>query len=147
MASHSLVGGDVFGVHALCLFNQRLLDLRDGANTESFKFLLHAADRPEQIHGRGARLADDFADLVELFLEIGGVVRLRIFHAERDAHGSGDANGGRSADDHVADGVCDLLVRATGYIYFFSGQLRLIDEDYAVGRPFESLNHELVVGC
>ena len=32
VASHGLVGGDVFGVDALGFFDERLLDLRDGAN-------------------------------------------------------------------------------------------------------------------
>ena len=96
-----------------------------------FEFLLHAADRPEQVDGGGARLADGFADLVEIFLEIGAVLGFGILYAEGDAHGGGDADGGGSADYHVADHVGDLLVRGAGYVHFFGGQLRLVDEDYA----------------
>ena len=103
-----------------------------------FEFLRHAADRPEQVDGGGARLADGFADLVEIFLEIGAVLGFGILHAERDAHGGGYAYGGRSAHYHVADHVGDLLVRGAGYVDFFGGQLRLIDEDYAaVGSILE----------
>jgi hypothetical protein len=91
-------------------------------------------------------MADDFADLVELFLEVGGVFGSRVFHSERYAHGGGYAYGGGSADYHVADYVGYLLVRGAGYVDFFGGQLRLIDEDYAAGGPFESLDHKLVVG-
>ena len=47
VAAHGLVGGNVFGVHALRFFDQRLLDLRDRTDAEDVKFLLHAADRPE----------------------------------------------------------------------------------------------------
>ena len=126
-------------------FDEFLLDLRDGANAEGFKFLRHAADRPEQVDGGGARLADGFANLVELFLEIGAVLRFGIFHAQCDAHGGGNANGGRSAHNHVADRVGDLLVRGAVYVHFFGGQLRLVDEDDTAGGPFESLDHESVV--
>ncbi len=136
MASHGLVGGDVFGVHALGFFDEILLDLRDGANADALEFLRHAADRPEQVNGGGAGLADGFADLVEIFFEIGAVLGFGILHAEGDAHGGGDAYGGGSADYHVADHVGDLLVRGAGYVHFFGGQLRLIDEDDAAGSPF-----------
>ena len=117
-----------------------------GAGAEGFKFLRHAADRPEQVDGGRARLADGFADLVEIFLEVGPVLGFGILHAQRDAHGGGNANSGRSADDHVADHVCDLLVRGAGYVHFFGRQLRLIDEDDAGVGPFQGLNHESVVG-
>jgi len=72
-------------------------------------------------------------------------VWFRILHAQRKAHAGGNADGRRSADNHVADYVGDLLVRGAGYIHFFGGQLRLIDEDYAAGGPFEGLDHESVV--
>jgi hypothetical protein len=39
----------------------------------------HAADRPKQIHGGGARLADGFADLVEVFLESATFSALEFF--------------------------------------------------------------------
>jgi len=136
VASHGLVGGDVLGVHALGFFDEILLDLRNGANANALKFLRHAADRPEEVDGGGARLADGFADLIEIFFQIGTVFGFGIFHAESDAHGGGDAYGGRSADYHVADHVGDLLVRGAGYVHFFGGQLRLIDEDDAGFGPF-----------
>ncbi len=136
MAAHGLVGGDIFGVHALRFFDQRLPNLRDGADAKGFKFLLHAADRPEQVDGGGARLADGLANLIELFFEVGAVLRFGILHAQCDAHGGGNTYGGGSADYHVADHVGDLLVRGAGYVHFFGGQLRLIDEDYAGFGPF-----------
>src|SRR5208282_2828246 len=145
MASHGLIGGDIFGMHALRLFDQFLLDAFDGADAEGFKFLGHAADRPEQVDGSGARLADGLADLVEIFLEVGAGLGFGILHAERYAHGGGYAYGRGSADYHVADHVGDLLVRGAGYVDFFGGQLRLIDEAYAAGGPFESVDHSSVV--
>ena len=62
-----------------------------------------------------------------------------------NSHGCGDANGGSAANNHVADYIGNLLVSLAGHVGFFSGQLRLVDEAYAVVGPFESLNHGLVI--
>ena len=89
----------------------------------------------------GRVLPNGFADLVEVSLQIGASFGFGILHAERNAHGGGDADGGRSADHHVADHVRDLLVGGAGYVDFFGGQLRLVDEDVRRGqsiRGFES---------
>jgi len=82
-------------------------------------------------------LADRFANLVKIFLEIGGIRGFGILHAECYAHGCSNTNGGGSADDHVADHIGDLLVGGAGYVHFFGGQLRLVDEDYAGFGPFQ----------
>ena len=66
VASHGLVGGDIFGVHALRFFDEVLLDLRDGTNAHALELLLHAADGPEQIDRRRPSLADYVAGLVEV---------------------------------------------------------------------------------
>src|SRR6202050_3295928 len=102
VASHGLVGGNVFGMHALRFFNQRLLDLRNGLDAKALKFLRHAADGPEKIYGRRARLADDIADLVELALQFADALGLGILHAERNAHPGSHANGGRAAPAPLA---------------------------------------------
>jgi len=136
VASHGLVGGDIFGVHALSFFDQSLLDLRDGADAEGFKFYRHAADRPKQVDGGGTRLAVDFADLIEIFSQVGAGLCFGILHAQCYSHGSGNAYCGGSADNHVADHVGDLLVRGAGYVHFFGRELRLVYEDDAGVGPF-----------
>ena len=83
---------------------------------------------------------------MKIFLETGNIFGCGIIDAERDSHRGGDADGGCAAHNHVADHIRDLLMRRASYENFFSGQLRLIDEDYAVVGPFEGLNHKFVVG-
>ena len=68
VTAHGLVRGDVFGVHALRFLDQRLLNLRNSFATQRFKFLRHAADRPEKIYGSGPRLTHVFADPSEFRL-------------------------------------------------------------------------------
>ncbi len=145
MASHGLIGGDVFGVHALRFFDQRLLDLRNGANADALELLLHAADGPEKIHGGGARLADEVADLIEVAFEVACGLGFGVLHRESDAHSCSHADGRRAAHHHVADHIGDLFVRLAGHVSFFGGQLRLVDEAYALVGPFEGLNHDVVV--
>src|SRR5262249_15459601 len=110
--------------------------------------LLHSADRPEQVHGGRTRLADYVANGVEITLEIAVGLSLGVVHAERDPHRGSHADRGSPAPHHVADYVCPLLMCLSGYVDFFSWQLRLIDEAYAFVGPFESLNHRnLIVDC
>jgi hypothetical protein len=142
MASHGLIGGNVFGVHALRLFDEALLDVRNGTNAHALELLLHAPDGPEKIDRGRTRFADDLADLVEVALQIANRFGFRIVHAERDAHGRGDADRRRPAYHHIADDVGHLLMRLAGDVGFFGGQLRLIEEAYAVVGPFESLDHK-----
>ena len=143
VAPHGLVGGYVFGVHALGFFDQILLNLCEGTNPHALELLLHAADRPEEIDGGWTSFADDVADLVELPLEVGHGLRLGVFHAESNSHGRRNADGRRSTHHHGADDIGHLLVCFAGDVSFFRGQLRLVDEAYAVVSPFESLNHDV----
>ena len=76
-------------------------------------------------------------------LEVARRLRVRILHAERNAHCCRDPDCRRSAHHHVADHIGDLIVRGAGYISFFGGELGLIDEANAVLGPFESLDHIL----
>src|SRR6267143_4068036 len=145
VASHGLVGGDVFGVHALGFFDECLLDVRERTDAQEFELLLHATDRPEEIDGGGARLADDFADLVELLLEVVDIVSLGMLHSQGNAHRSGYANRWRAPHDHVTDGIRHLLVGGAGEVCFFGGQLPLIDEAHAGVGPFERLDHRTVL--
>ena len=110
VASHGLVRGNIFRVHALGLFHELSLDLCDGTNPYAFEFLLHPPDGPEKIHRRRPRLADYIADLIEIALEIADRLRLRVLHAQRNPHGCRHADSGRSPHHHRSDGVGNLLV-------------------------------------
>src|SRR6202140_1965379 len=146
VAPHCLVRCDVFRVHALRLFNQIVLDLRDGPDAYALEFFLHSANRPEQIDGCGTRLADEVANLVEVALEVARRLGFGIIHAEGTAHRRRNADRRSPAHHHVADNVGHLLVRRAGDIHFFGRQVRLVDEAYALVSPLQSLNHESVVG-
>ncbi len=113
-----------------------------GPDADALEFLLHAADRPEKIHGRGPGLADEVTDLIEVTLQVAGGFGFGIAYAERDAHGGGNSDRRRPAHHHIADDIGHLLVRGAGDIDFFRRQLRLIDEAYALIGPFKSLNHK-----
>src|SRR5579859_836951 len=147
VASHGLIRGNVFGVHTLRFFNERLLDLRDRADANALELFLHAADGPEQIHRSGARLSDEVADLIEIAFQVAVRFGFGIVYAERNAHGSRDADRRRPAHHHVADDVGYLLVCLAGDVGFFGRQLRLVDEAYAAVGPFKSLNHRKIVRC
>ncbi len=82
-----------------------------------------------------------FADDGDLVVEGGDVGGLRLADAEGDAHGGGDSDGGRAADDHVADDGGDLLVVGGEDVGLLEGKLGLIEEVNAVGEPFEGGNH------
>ena len=102
---------------------------------------LHASDRPEKIDRRRPVLPMRSQIWSKSRFEITVGFGLGIVHAQRDAHGCGHADRRCPAHHHVADDVGDLLMRLAGHVDFFGGQLRLVDEAYAVVGPFESLNH------
>ena len=139
--AHGLVGGDVFGMHALGFFNQRLLDLRQRPHPQHLKLVPHALDRPEKIYRCRPGLPDHIADLIELVLQIAAILSFRSLHPERDTHRRSHANGRRAPHHHVADDIGDLGVSLAGNVSLFGRQLRLINEAHAGIGPFESLNH------
>ena len=81
--------------------------------------------------------------MVEIALQFGVVLGLRVANAQRNSHGSGDTNCRRAPHDHGADGVGNFFVAFAGDVGFFRGQLGLIDEAHARVRPFQSLDHLL----
>src|SRR5437868_14216117 len=64
--SHTLVGRDIFGVHALGLFHKGRLGLDDRARAEVFKLVRHATSSPEGIYGGGRCVGHASAPAVEL---------------------------------------------------------------------------------
>ncbi len=135
MASHGLVRRDVFRVHALRFFNQLPFNLRNGPDADPLVLLLHAANRPEQVHRSRPRFADEVADLVEVALQVARRLRLGIVHAQRDTHARGHTDRRRPAHHHVADHMRHLFVSLTGHINFFGRQLRLINEAHTLFSP------------
>jgi hypothetical protein len=139
-----MVRCNVLRVHAPCFFNQIALDVRNRPHPNTLKLLLHAPDRPEQVHRRRPGLADEVADLVEFALQVALRFRLGVVHAQRDTQRRGHANRRRAPHHHVADHIRDLLMRLAGHINFFGRQLRLVDEAHALVGPFQGLDHKRV---
>ena len=61
-------------------------------------------------------------------------------HSDSDAHGGGNADGGRSADDHVLDRARDLAVIGIGVVDHFAGEPPLVEHDDALGRPADGFD-------
>jgi len=128
------------------LLRLALAYLRDGpgAGSKGFKFL-RLRRIAQEVTAVGARLADDFANPGRnLFFEIGAVLGFGIRHANAmpmPAATPMKALRGRPCSDsrRRPAGAC------AGYIHFFVGQLRRIDEATTRG-PFQGVNHEPVFG-
>ena len=143
MAAHLLINCDVFGVHALRLFNDRVFDLRDWTHSEHFEFLLHSPNCPKQINCSRTRFPDHIAHLIEFSFELSNRFGFGILHTQCDPHPSRNPNRRRAAHHHVANYVRDFLVSRAIDVCFFIRQLRLVNEAYAAFGPFESLNHKI----
>ena len=145
MGAHLFAGGDVLVVHAAGLGDDGGFDLRDGG-VFCGEFVVEIADlvdAPEEVDGGGAGLGEGLRDDGDLF----GEGRKRGGGAAVDtdghAHGGRDADGGCSADDHVADDGGDLLVVGREDVGLFEGELGLVEEVNAGREPFEGGNHLL----
>ncbi len=89
----------------------------------------------------GRVAARTLADLIEFDLEGRDAGGCAPGDAEGHAHGGGDADRGRAADDHGGDGVRYFLVTSGEDVGFLKGQAGLVEEAYAVLCPFECGNH------
>ena len=145
MASHGLVGSDVFRVYALGFLYQSLFDLPDGLDACPLQLFLHPTNGPEQVHGRRASLPDNFTSFIKIFLQTADGVCFRVLHGQCQTHGGSYADGRGSTYDHVANDIRHLLVRLARDVHFFSRQLCLIYEANTRVGPFKCVNH-LVVG-
>ena len=117
MASHGLVGSDVFGVHALRFFDEVLFDLRDRTNAHVFKLLL-TANGPEEVNGGRPTLTNQVASLVKVAFQLARGFRFGVLGRQCYAHGRGHADGRRSAHHHAPDGIM-LPRRSAGNVGFF----------------------------
>ena len=82
----------------------------------------HARHRPREIHRRGTGVADDFGRLQKRLVVVTGLER------EHHAPGSGDADEGRPAHPHVADGLDRVLPSRENATLKAEGKQRLIDD-------------------
>ena len=137
VGSHGAVGGNVLVVDGNRLVNQSLLDERDGAGAYLFKTALHAADGPEEIHGRRAGLAHQSADLSQSVAELRDASGRQVARAEGNAHGGGHSNGRSATHNHGADGIGHFLIRAAGDPELLGGELGLVNEKYAGLGPLQ----------
>src|SRR6185369_5712461 len=141
MASHGLVGSDVFRVDALGFLYQSLFDVPDGLDACPLQLFLHATNGPEQVHRRRASFPDKLTSFIEIFLQSANGVGFRVLHGERQPHRGGYADGGGSTYDHVANDIRYLLVRLARDVDFFGRQLCLIYEANTRVGPFKCVNH------
>ena len=146
VAPHRLIGGNVFGVHALRFRDEHLFDLRYRTRPQPLKFLLHAPNRPEKIHRGWTSLADNVANLVKFRFQFADGADVRVLHAQRNAHRRGHANGRRAAYHHGANHLRDFFMGRAIDVGFFRRQLRLINKAHSGFGPFKSLDHKTVVG-
>ena len=139
--------GDVLVVHLAGAGDDQVLDLGDGGvgGGEGVIEVADLADAPEEIDGGGAGGGKVIADDLDFRGEGGDGGRGAAVDAEGDAHGSGDANGHGAADDHVTDDGGDLLIVSGEDVGFLEGELGLVEEVDAGGKPFEGGNHVEVV--
>ena len=103
--------------------------------------LLHALDRPEQIHRGRPRRGHQVADLLELGGELLGAGRRAAAHAERDAHRGRHANRRRAANHHRLDRLRDVFRRLAGDVDLGCRQLPLVDHHDRVVFPFNRRQH------
>src|ERR1700679_296746 len=139
MSAHLFAGGDVFVIHAAGFGYYGGFDFGD-RSIFCGEFVVHAADfvdAPEEIDGGGAGFGEGFGDDVDFGsqgFKIGGGAAV---DSDGHAHGGRDADGRGSANDHVADDGGDLLVIGCEDVGFFEGELGLVEEVNAGGKPFE----------
>jgi len=138
VGSHGLAGGDVFVVHAAGLGYDCCFDLRDG-RVLCGQVVVDAADLvdgPEEVDCGGAGFGEGFADDFDFGVEGRDGGGGAAVDADGYAHGATDADGGGSADDHVADDGGDLLVVGGEDVGLLEGKLGLVEEVNASGEPF-----------
>lgn len=143
VGSHLLAGGDIFVVHATGFGDNGGFDLGDGSifGGQGVVEVANLLDAPEEIDRSGTSFGEGFCDDRYFF---GKRLKSGCFTAvdpESHAHRGRDADGGGSADDHVANDGGDLLVIGCENVGFFEGKFRLVEEINAGGEPFKGGNH------
>ncbi len=98
-------------------------------------------DAPEEIDGGGAGGGQGGADGFDFGGEGGDGGGLAAVDAEGYAHGGGYADGHGSADDHGLDDGGDLFVVGGEDVGLLKGELGLVEEIDAFGKPFEGGDH------
>jgi hypothetical protein len=143
VSAHLFAGGDVLVVHAAGLGDDCGFDLGDGG-VLCGELVVEGADlvdAPEEIDGGGPGFGEGLGDDSDFGGEGWEGGRGAAVDADGDAHGGRDADGGGSADDHVADDGGDLFVVGGENVGLLEGELGLIEEVNAGREPFEGGNH------
>src|SRR5438128_2852716 len=149
VGQHALPVGDQaradaadFAAHLAVFFRdgQRFLEkqtrqLRRGALFDERPHgFFESIERPEEVHGRRPARAEIVGHLLELGRVGAAVAPDKLLHAEDDAHGGGDADGGSATNAQRPNRLPDLFDGAAIAVDDLRWQLRLIDEpDMAVG--------------
>jgi hypothetical protein len=78
-----------------------------------------------------------------MLAKAGQVCSRALLHSQSDAHGSGYANGRRSADRHVTNGRGYFFVALANFVNFFGGKASLVNEANTFIGPFNGFDHYL----
>ena len=120
-----ILDGDAFLV-------QQLLDFGDGLVLVVRNNLLHAVERPGEVHRRRAGGIEIFLRLLELGVELVIVVRLNPLGGQIHAEAAGHADGGRAAHLEQVNCVPDILLFGQVQHLDLVGQLGLIQNHQRV---------------
>ena len=140
---HRPAARHILVVNRLCFAIEPIFDLlhRLARRRRGGKRSLRPFDRPEQVDGRRTRGRHQLARLAELRGELLCAGRGARPHAERDAHGGSDTDGGCAPDDHGPDRARDLGGRPAADVDLFARQLALIDHDDRISFSRDGRQH------
>ena len=141
--AHRLAAANVLVVDRVRLGLEPLLELVHGgaALRGCGKRPLHALDGPEQIHCRRSRRGHQVAGLLELCRELLRARGAAALHAERNAHGRGDANRRGATNDHRRDGLGHFFGRLATHVDLGSRELPLVNHHNRIVFPLNRRQH------
>ena len=89
--------------------------------------LLHALDRPEEVHRRRPRRRQEIGQALELGDELPGAGGLGALGAQRQPHRRRHADRRRAANHHGRDGLGHVRAGLAAHVHFATRQLALVD--------------------
>ena len=138
-----LVRRAFFLVNLLCFFHHALLDFRElrGFCGKFSEALLHALDRPKQVHRGGSRFSKRVANFLELRPKRVDGFRGRMQDTERRTHRRRHSNRRRSTDHHFVNRLRHLAVVRIGVSNLLGGKPPLVEHNHAALRPLDGLRY------
>src|SRR5439155_16475409 len=130
------------------LFHHALLDFRElrGFCGKFSEALLHALDRPKQVHRGGSRFSKRVANFLELRPKRVDGFRGRMQDTERRTHRRRHSNRRRSTDHHCVNRLRHLAVVRIGVSNLLGGKPPLeITYTYTDYREVAKAIHEMVI--